>query len=218
MSRGFFESLFDLSFSEFIATRLVRAMFGITVFVAGLFGLFITISGLSSNSGWTRLASLVIGPVGFMLTVIWARLILELMIVVFRIADHSRDTVALLADIKAGLVVPHASLTAHPVPSKKGGRGVESTSALADRDSDGTGRIGSFAPGSDPGSGAGLSPVDRFLSANPEAKSDQPEVDAPSAETGDGVSSEAAVGFCAQCGARLMTGHRFCHQCGSAVV
>jgi hypothetical protein len=203
VNRGFFESLFDFSFSDFIATRLVKAIYGISIFVAGLIALFTLIGGLSSRNGGTKLAGLILAPVGFLLTVIWVRLVLELMIVVFRIADHTRDTAARIADIG-----PHI-----------GTNGISPDPAQEVRRARPVVRGGESAGGA-----ARASPAERFLAGDlgdspTEAHpSGSEQTERPADDSyGETVDAEAAARFCTQCGAKVAPGQRFCSKCGTAL-
>lgn len=53
-SRGFLELLFDFSFSEFVALKIVGVLYGIAIFFAGLFALGLLLAGWSR--GWPRSA------------------------------------------------------------------------------------------------------------------------------------------------------------------
>lgn len=101
--KGFFESLFDFSFSVFITVRLVRVIYGLWLTFLGLIWLFILFAAWSSEDGLTILGALVVTPVLFVFSAAVGRLILEQTVVGFRIADHTRDTATHAGDI-AGLI------------------------------------------------------------------------------------------------------------------
>jgi len=87
--KGIIGSLKDLSFTEFVTTRLIKIIYILAIVFAGLSGLGIIISGLFSNNVGTAVLGLIMGPVAFILMVLSARIWLELVIVVFRIAEHT---------------------------------------------------------------------------------------------------------------------------------
>jgi hypothetical protein len=88
-SKGFFDTVFDLSFSRFLTTRLVSPLLVVAV-VAGLIGAHILIVyGLALH--W--LLPIVLTPLAFALWVVLARLGLELIVALFRIAENTGQLV-----------------------------------------------------------------------------------------------------------------------------
>ena len=87
---GFLRALFDFSFSQFVTTRLVRLLYAIGVVLAVLFAVGAIIRGFSEGAG-AGIAALIVAPLIFLLVVIIARVWLELVIVVFRIAEYLRE-------------------------------------------------------------------------------------------------------------------------------
>ena len=87
---GFFASLFDFSFTEFITTKLIKFLYFLGMVVAGLMAVALIIGGFASH--WAMgLLALVLSPLIFLLYVIAVRVWLELVIVVFRIAEHTAE-------------------------------------------------------------------------------------------------------------------------------
>ncbi len=86
---GFFGALFDFSFTEFVTSRIIRLLYGLSIFLIGLGTLiFVIISfGASRTAGIFML--LIVGPLIFILGVIYTRILLEIVIVIFRIAEHT---------------------------------------------------------------------------------------------------------------------------------
>lgn len=80
--------LFDLSFSEFVTTRVIKLLFLLGVVFAGLGTLVIIVSGFSAGIG-RGLISLIISPLVFLLYVLGARIWCEMIIVIFRIAENT---------------------------------------------------------------------------------------------------------------------------------
>lgn len=87
---GFFRALFDFSFTEFVTTRLIRLLYGIGVVVAAASAAAAILRGFQEGPGAGILA-LIVAPLIFLLVVIIARVWLEIIIVVFRIAEYLRD-------------------------------------------------------------------------------------------------------------------------------
>jgi len=97
---GFVKSLFDLSFSKFVTGSVVKVLYVLLLIVgglgaaAGVFGGFASIiAGASSRIGgameiFMGIGTIVLTPIGFVLYIIMVRIYMELLIVVFRIAEH----------------------------------------------------------------------------------------------------------------------------------
>ena len=86
----FFASLFDLSFSEFITTKLIKFIYIIQIVSAALFCLISIIAAFANGIG-AGLGTLVIAPIMFLFFIVFSRLWLELIIVIFRIAEHTQS-------------------------------------------------------------------------------------------------------------------------------
>lgn len=86
--KGFFSSLFDLSFSDFITPRIIKLLFVISIIVSVIAAGVLLVSGLSQGDGAALLA-LIGAPLLFLLYVIMARVWLEVIMVLFRIADNT---------------------------------------------------------------------------------------------------------------------------------
>ena len=97
----FFSSLFDLSFDRFVTTEIIRVLYVILVVAAGVVGLFLLISGLATMMYGPILVGLVqiliLAPLAFILSVVYARVVLELIMVIFHI---SRDVSAIEAKLR----------------------------------------------------------------------------------------------------------------------
>lgn len=87
---GFFESLFDFSFSRFITTKIIKLLYGVAIFFCGLGALFMLIGGFTQGFG-AGILSLILSPLVFLLSVILCRVYLEILVVLFRIADYTRE-------------------------------------------------------------------------------------------------------------------------------
>jgi hypothetical protein len=87
---GFFRALFDFSFTEFVTTRLIRLLYGIGVVVGVASAALAIARGLQVGLG-AGIVALIVAPLIFLLVVIIVRVWLEIIIVVFRIAEYLRD-------------------------------------------------------------------------------------------------------------------------------
>jgi hypothetical protein len=84
---GFLQTLFDFSFTHFFTPKIIKLLYGLSIFFAGLIGILFIIFGFSASTGFGIFALLIGAPLIFLLAVICSRIYLELMIAVFRIAD-----------------------------------------------------------------------------------------------------------------------------------
>lgn len=86
-----FSAIFDFSFKEFISIDLIRVLYIFAFVVAGLAMVGTILAGFA-NSFWWGLGSIIIAPIVFFIIVFVARISLETMIVLFRIAENTRET------------------------------------------------------------------------------------------------------------------------------
>jgi len=86
--KGLLGSLFDLSFTEFVTTRVIKVLYVLAIVMAtiGAFGLLM--SGIAKGGGMAFF-SILLAPIAFFLYVLMARIWLEVIIVLFRIAENT---------------------------------------------------------------------------------------------------------------------------------
>lgn len=85
--------LFDLSFEKFITPSVVKIVYILVIALAGLFWLLAIIAGVSSNGLAGFLGGLIIGGLGFLVSILVYRIFLELTMILFRIHENT-DTIA----------------------------------------------------------------------------------------------------------------------------
>jgi len=88
---GFFQALFDFSFTEFVTTKIIKLLYGLTLFFAGITALILIIIGFSAHPGVGIVTLLILAPLLFFISVIYGRVLLEIIIVIFRIAEHMAE-------------------------------------------------------------------------------------------------------------------------------
>lgn len=112
MEKGFFASLFDFSFSSFVTPKLIKVLFILLLVVLGFFYLIFGISLASQDSNLGVLWFLVLGPLMIFIYSLIYRVLLELIMVIFRIYENSRDQVALLRAVhpEASAQVPESGV------------------------------------------------------------------------------------------------------------
>ena len=84
---GFLQALFDFSFNHFFTPKIIKLLYGLSIFSAGLIAVLFIIFGFSASTGFGIFALLVGAPLIFLVAVICSRICTELMIAIFRIAD-----------------------------------------------------------------------------------------------------------------------------------
>lgn len=90
-SKGFVESLMDLSFTSLITTKLIRFLYVLLIGLVALLSLFIMFAGFSNGFLAGMLGLVIVAPLFFVVAVIYIRVVLELIIIVFRIAEHTAE-------------------------------------------------------------------------------------------------------------------------------
>lgn len=85
---GFFASLFDFSFTEFITPKLIKFLYILGMLGAGVAAVGFIITGFAQH--WAAgILLLVLSPVIFLFFMIYARVVLELLILWFRFVEHA---------------------------------------------------------------------------------------------------------------------------------
>jgi len=87
--KGFFASLFDFSFKEFITLKLLKILYIIAIIVNGLITFSLILIGLEGPPT-TAIIFLIGSPVLFLILTIFARVWIEALAVVFRIAENTQ--------------------------------------------------------------------------------------------------------------------------------
>lgn len=102
--KGFFKSLFDFSFTHFITPRIVKLLYALAIAWAGLIGLYVfvvfviltTEVFVSNEFGagtWVLgvvlvILGLIAAIIAFFLTLLWGRVRLECIAVLFRVKEQ----------------------------------------------------------------------------------------------------------------------------------
>jgi hypothetical protein len=95
VEKGFLGSLFDLSFSSLITTKVIKVLYILSMIVIGLAALAF-IGGAFASSAAAGLFMLIIGaPLGALFYLVYTRVVLEVIIVLFRIMESNVELVQL---------------------------------------------------------------------------------------------------------------------------
>lgn len=87
-NKGFFGGLFDLSFTEFMTIRIIKVIFVLAIILSGVLAVGMLVAGIAGGVAKGALA-LIAAPIVFILYVLVARIWLEVIIVLFRIAENT---------------------------------------------------------------------------------------------------------------------------------
>ena len=88
--KGFVGMIFDSSFSEFVTTRVIKILLYLAMIVNALWTIGIIVMGFKSGVG-AGIIALILSPLIYIILMLVARIYLELLIVVFRIADELKS-------------------------------------------------------------------------------------------------------------------------------
>ena len=89
-ARGLLGALLDFSFTSFITPKIIKVLYGLAIAVSGLWALAFVIAGLRQGVA-AGLGALILGAILFPLFVMYARVGLEVLIVIFRIGEHTAE-------------------------------------------------------------------------------------------------------------------------------
>ncbi len=87
--KGFLGALFDFSFSEFITIKLIRILYILGIIFSTIVAIIFIVSGFNISTG-VGIIFLILSPIIFLLYVILIRIWLEIIIVVFKIAENTK--------------------------------------------------------------------------------------------------------------------------------
>lgn len=85
--KGFLATIFDFSFSEFVTTKVIKFLLGLAMVVNVIFTIMVIANGFS-NSTFQGIIFIILSPVIYLILMLFSRIYLELIIVIFRIAEN----------------------------------------------------------------------------------------------------------------------------------
>tara|TARA_Y100000385_G_C12807077_1_gene514430 strand:- start:129 stop:458 length:330 start_codon:yes stop_codon:yes gene_type:complete len=88
-TKGFFGRLFDLSFTEFVTPSIIKLIFIVGIILAALMSLFVFASFARQGGGYLA-AGIVFAPLVFFVYVLFARVLSEVYLILFRIEENTR--------------------------------------------------------------------------------------------------------------------------------
>ena len=90
-SKGFVRSLFDFSFSSFVARRVLRVLYILITIMYSLGALGAFIALLARHTPADIVLAVVAVPLGYILYLTFARITLEVLMVIFGIGEDLRE-------------------------------------------------------------------------------------------------------------------------------
>jgi hypothetical protein len=87
-TRGFVNSLFDFSFTSFVTPKVIKVLYALIMIGVGLGVLFFVIVCFRYNAALGAISLLILGPVYFLVTMAFYRVVLEFFMVTFRIYEE----------------------------------------------------------------------------------------------------------------------------------
>jgi len=94
--RGFIASIFDLSFTHFITPKIQRVLYALLLVASGIAAVAVLLAALGMAGGFFgKLGALIVGVplagLAFLLLAMYFRVMMEILIVVFKAVDYLRD-------------------------------------------------------------------------------------------------------------------------------
>ena len=108
-TKGFFGSLFDYSFSSFITSKVIKVLYVLTTIIVAIWTLVLVLVGFKSSSAAGLLMLVIIGPLVFVISMIYARIGLELLMVIFRISESVQEINERSGGVRAAVTPAPAS-------------------------------------------------------------------------------------------------------------
>jgi hypothetical protein len=89
--KGFLASLLDPSFSTLVTTRVIKYLYILLLVLFGLGLLGFIVAAIAGGSATSIVVALIIGPLVALVYVIYARVILEVILAIFRLLESNRE-------------------------------------------------------------------------------------------------------------------------------
>ena len=85
--QGFFSKLIDFSFEEFISIDVIRVLYAVSIILATIV-VVVGVIAAFGNDITVGIGALILAPIVLFVYVLFARVLMEIFIVIFKIADH----------------------------------------------------------------------------------------------------------------------------------
>ena len=99
---NFLQALFDFSFNKVVTSKITKFLYTLSMLYAGLLSFLCIVVGFNISKGLGILVLIIGAPLIFLLTVLYSRMLLELFMVILRVAHHTAE-IAKRAESKDGI-------------------------------------------------------------------------------------------------------------------
>jgi hypothetical protein len=114
---GFLAALFDASFSSLITTRVIKVLYVLSMVIIGIIALVFVGGAFSNSVASGIIVLLIVAPLLSLLYLIYVRVLLELVLVIFRILETNTELVQLQRSQAAGGSAPPPPSSSPPPPA-----------------------------------------------------------------------------------------------------
>ena len=90
-SKGFLASLFDIGFTSFVTPKVVKAVYVLVMILTALWELALAVGAFRLNTVLGIIVLFILSPIFFVVYLALWRIVLELVMVIFRIAEDVRS-------------------------------------------------------------------------------------------------------------------------------
>ena len=196
-AKGFFSSLFDYSFGSYITPKIIKVLYVLATVLIALWTLAFVLIAFNASSGFGVLTLLILGPLYFVIAMIYARVLLELLSAFFHIHDDVKE-IKLRGGGPGGVAIVPS--TPPPVLDPTPG-GVAAVTALG------------AAPAPEPPAPL---PAEETIAETPPTAAEPVEPTATPESIDSAEPEVEQVRYCENCGATRRPGGNFCTSCGYA--
>jgi hypothetical protein len=106
LQKGFLASLFDPSFSSLITTKVIKVIYILSMILIGLGALVLVVAAFSNSAGAGLFVLVIVAPFVSLIYLIYTRVLLEVIIALFRIMETNTELVALQRAASSGAAGP----------------------------------------------------------------------------------------------------------------
>jgi len=114
--QGFLASLFDVEFKSLITTKVIKVLYILSMIVIGLAALAFVVAAFANSVAGGLIVLLIVAPLVALLYLIYVRVLLEIVIAVFRIMETNTELVALQRSRGGGGPGPGVAAPPPPPP------------------------------------------------------------------------------------------------------
>ena len=88
--QGFLASLFDVSFRSLVTTKVIKVLYILSMIGIGLLALAFVVAAFNNDAATGLLVLIIVAPLMSLLYLIYVRVLLEIVIAVFRIMETNK--------------------------------------------------------------------------------------------------------------------------------